>query len=309
MAANFWTSSHRQRWLFDKTYVEKNSNGKDTEVFGGGRVGRANVLILRTYFIEYIHKLGQQLQLRQKVLATAVVFFKRLYLKASFCEFDPRLVAPTVLFIAAKAEETLKLASVFIKALESTNANKLENTENVWPYSLDDLLEMEFYALEFLRCDLVVFHPYRPLTKYLSDAKMLGQEFRMAWQIVNDSYRTDLCLIFPPYLIAVAAVYMACSFLGKSTKAWLEMVNVKPEVVAEICKEMLDLYQRYDNQKKKPDIGELLSKLDPIFQSQYKARSSSTNASRPHSSSSSSNKHNSHDSKGGSGADIQDALL
>lgn len=39
-----------------------------------------------------------------RVVSTACVFFKRFYLNASFCEFDPRLVAPTVLFVAAKVE-------------------------------------------------------------------------------------------------------------------------------------------------------------------------------------------------------------
>lgn len=71
-----------------------------------------------------IHKLGKRMRLRQRILSTACVFFKRFYLKSvlafalslmppdvmlvsvhrrtNFCEFDPRLVAPTMLFMAAK---------------------------------------------------------------------------------------------------------------------------------------------------------------------------------------------------------------
>ncbi len=31
---------------------------------------------------------------------------------------------------------------------------------------------------------------------------------------MNDSYRTDVCLLFPPHLIAVAAINMAANFMG-----------------------------------------------------------------------------------------------
>jgi cyclin C len=36
----------------------------------------------------------------------------------------------------------------------------------------------------------------------------------IAWEIVNDSYRTDLCLLHPPYHIAIAALYIACVLKG-----------------------------------------------------------------------------------------------
>ena len=36
-----------------------------------------------------------------------------------------------------------------------------------------------------------------------------------AWKIVNDALRTDACLVYPPYLVALAAIYMACVFHNK----------------------------------------------------------------------------------------------
>ena len=47
-----------------------------------------------------------RVKLRQRVISSAVVFFKRFYLNRSFGEFDPRIIAPTMLFVAAKVEET-----------------------------------------------------------------------------------------------------------------------------------------------------------------------------------------------------------
>src|SRR6201999_2208561 len=53
-----------------------------------------------------IWKLGKKLTLRQRVIATAIVFFRRFYLKNSYCETDPFLVAAACCYVAAKAEET-----------------------------------------------------------------------------------------------------------------------------------------------------------------------------------------------------------
>lgn len=35
-----------------------------------------------------------------------------------------------------------------------------------FPYTAKHLFECEFFALELLRFDLIVFHPYRPITLY-----------------------------------------------------------------------------------------------------------------------------------------------
>ena len=51
-------------------------------------------------------------------------------------------------------------------------------------------------------CCLIVFQPYRPLIEYCSE---LNEEaiLPLAWRIVNDSLRTDVALLYPPYLIAL----------------------------------------------------------------------------------------------------------
>ena len=55
---------------------------------------------------EVITKLGKKLQLRQRVIATATVFFRRFYLKNSYCETDPFIVIAACCYVAAKAEES-----------------------------------------------------------------------------------------------------------------------------------------------------------------------------------------------------------
>ena len=54
-----------------------------------------------------ISKLGKKLQLRQRVVVTAAVFFHRFYVKNSYCETDPFIVIAACCYVAAKAEESL----------------------------------------------------------------------------------------------------------------------------------------------------------------------------------------------------------
>ena len=53
----------------------------------------------------------------------------------------------------------------------------------------------------------------------------------MAHEIVNDSYRLDLALVHPPYLIAIAAIYIACNFQEKDYRTWFKKLNVEHEQV------------------------------------------------------------------------------
>jgi len=53
-----------------------------------------------------IAKLGRKLQVRQRVMATASVYFRRFYLKNSYSETDPFMVIAACCYVAAKAEES-----------------------------------------------------------------------------------------------------------------------------------------------------------------------------------------------------------
>lgn len=53
-----------------------------------------------------IAMLGKRLTLRQRVIATATVFFRRFYVKNLYCETDPFIVIAACCYVAAKAEES-----------------------------------------------------------------------------------------------------------------------------------------------------------------------------------------------------------
>ncbi|KAL3217863.1 hypothetical protein MRX96_031969 [Rhipicephalus microplus] len=66
-----------------------------------------------------------------------------------------------------------------------------------FPYRINHVLECEFYLLEMMDCCLVLYHPYRPLVQYVHDIGPEDSLLSMAWKVVNDSLRTDVCLPAP----------------------------------------------------------------------------------------------------------------
>jgi len=72
-----------------------------------------------------------------------------------------------------------------------------------FPYRTNHILECEFYLLENLDCCLIVYQPYRPLLQLIQDIGQEDQLLALAWRVVNDSLRTDVCLLYPPYQIAL----------------------------------------------------------------------------------------------------------
>ena len=80
---------------------------------------------------------------------------------------------------------------------------------------------------------MIVYHPYRPLLQFVSDLCPDDPSLlQIAWRIVNDTLRTDLCLLYPPSIIALACLHVACDFLKKDSKQWFAELNVDTEKVS-----------------------------------------------------------------------------
>lgn len=143
-----------------------------------------------------ITKLCKRLGLRQTVVSTAIVFFRRFYLRNSYCDTDrcvwcslvtvrvltlallSALVAAACCYVGAKAEETpihIKSAVaearvVFNGALRFvrrrarlTFSARADMGLSSFPSDNTKLAEMEFYLIEELDFHLIIFHPYRSL--------------------------------------------------------------------------------------------------------------------------------------------------
>eukprot|EP00118_Oscarella_pearsei_P021653 m.244256 g.244256 ORF g.244256 m.244256 type:complete len:173 (+) comp40244_c0_seq78:198-716(+) len=156
-----------------------------------------------------IQALAESLKQRQQVIATSTVYFKRFYMNNSFGSIDPLLMAPTCVFLAAKVEESGLLSnSRLIQSCQTIVKSKFAFAfKGDFPYRMPQILECEFFLLEMMDCCLIVFNPYRSLTQYVSDIGHEDTLLSLAWRIVNDTYRSDTCLLYPPYLIALGYLF------------------------------------------------------------------------------------------------------
>ncbi|XP_010547123.1 PREDICTED: cyclin-C1-2-like isoform X8 [Tarenaya hassleriana] len=234
MASNFWTSSHH-KLLMDPEEVDvvhplDRERGITVEDFK----------LIKLHMSNYISKLAQHIKIRQRVVATAITYMRRVYTRKSLTEYEPRLIAPTCLYLASKAEESVvhaKLLGFYIRKLYA---------DDKYRYEIKYILEMEMKMLEALNFYLVVFHPYRSLPELLQDAGINDTSMtHLSWGLVNDTYRMDLILVHPPYLIALACVYIASVYKEKDIRSWLEELCVDMNVVKNIAMEILDFYENH----------------------------------------------------------------
>ncbi|KAH7517596.1 cyclin-C1-2 [Ziziphus jujuba] len=234
MAANFWTSSHFKQLMeqedVDVVHPLDKERGITLEDFK----------LIKMHMTNYIWKLAPQVKVRQRVLATAVTYMRRVYTRRSMTEYDPCLVAPTCLYLASKAEESTVPARLIVFYV------KKQYADEKYRFEIKDILEMEMKILEALNYYLVVFHPYRALSQLLQDAGLNDNSFtQLTWGLLNDTYKMDLILVHPPHLIALASIYIASVLRDKDTTAWFEELRVDMNVVKNISMEILDFYENH----------------------------------------------------------------
>ncbi|KAI8852758.1 cyclin-like protein, partial [Chytridium lagenaria] len=139
MSANYWESSQGKHWRFKRSELWESPAFLTDLEFVTARE-RAKVKI---HFAILIHKLGRNLNVRQQVVSTALVYFKRYYARNSFRNGDPVLIAPTCLYLASKVEE----CPVHIKTVVSEMKNVVADNGG-FPHDPAKIAETEFYLLE-----------------------------------------------------------------------------------------------------------------------------------------------------------------
>ncbi|CAH0698935.1 unnamed protein product [Spodoptera exigua] len=259
MAGNFWQSSHHQQWILDKQDLIRDRQ------HDLGILSEEEYQKIFNFFASIIQVLGEQLKLRQQVIATATVYFKRFYARNSLKCIDPLLLAPTCVFLASKVEEFGVISnSRLITTCQTVIKNKFSYAygQQEFPYRTNHILECEFYLLENLDCCLIVYQPYRPLLLFVQDIGQDDQLLTYAWRIVNDSLRTDVSLLYPPYQIAIAALHIACVMLNKENhKPWFAELNVDMDKIQEIVRSIINLYEMWKSYDEKKEIQALLVKM------------------------------------------------
>mmetsp|Transcript_2626 Transcript_2626/g.6333 ORF Transcript_2626/g.6333 Transcript_2626/m.6333 type:complete len:236 (-) Transcript_2626:949-1656(-) len=164
----------------------------------------------------FIQEVGRALRFPQLSIATALVFMHRFYARKSFQEYDRFIVSCTCLLLGGKVEETpKKLKDVLSEAYKkrfNVKASEVPDPESrkFWEMR-EQVLVTERILLQTLGFELSLEHPYRELLAYVKSVTMSRDFAQLAWNFVNDSYRTLVSLQYDHKTIAAAAVAMAAA--------------------------------------------------------------------------------------------------
>jgi len=192
----------------------------------------------------FIQEAGMKLKMPQYTIATAIVYFHRFYMRHSLKVYDKMMVGTACLFLAGKAEETPRKLK---DAVSTGYSIKYPDRPPLKPESEDmvkrqeSLVSVEREVLKATLFNMKVDHPYQELIKTVKQMKGQRELAQVAWNLVNDSLRTTVCLRFKPKMVAIAAIYLASKMINQHIE--LEAVpNLKVEELEEIGNEILDLY-------------------------------------------------------------------
>jgi cyclin C len=174
------------------------------------------------------------------VISTAIVYFKRFFVKNSFISADPMLIIAASFYLATKTEESPVHIKTVVNEMKHLFADK-------FPYFAEDISEYEFYLLEALDFYTIVYHPYDSLTLYCGLLNLEKSVLQTACFVLNDTYRTDLSLMQPPHIIGLSALFVAAVIHRKSLdqdriKNFFKELNVEFLVIAECAQILFNLY-------------------------------------------------------------------
>eukprot|EP00055_Hartaetosiga_balthica_P005320 m.15423 g.15423 ORF g.15423 m.15423 type:complete len:273 (-) comp4475_c0_seq1:862-1680(-) len=266
MSGDFIKSSHNLVWIRPKEVVAKHlleATGIDGKSF---HIFFANVIediITETLGVK-----------NQRIVATAIVYFKRSWISVCWGDLDPCITACTCILLALKTEEygPVKNLTHFVRNVRQyflDLKDKYNLQSHLWKYTTAEqaesvLVELEYFLLHLWSCSVIVYQPYRPLLQYCdlcsSDPHDHDKLLEAAWSVVNDSLRTEVSLLYSPDLIALAALFIGATTCNIDVTAWFSKCDVALSDIAEVAQAMLDYFEfRKENKYKPEEVAQWLT--------------------------------------------------
>lgn len=256
MSADYWNSTQRANWQFTRAQIAQHRAAVKVleQSFSQQTTIHFSDPNTRIFIHSLCNKLGAKLNVRQVGIATAEVYIMRFLLKVSLKEINLYLLIATAIYLSCKIEECpLHIRTIVTEA------------RNLWPeyipHDPTKLAEFEFYLIEGLDINLIVHHPYKSMTTILNTLKATGElelsgnELQAIWSVINDSYATDLILLYPPHIIAITAIYITLVLQKDELKrqailqpllSLMSSSNINLSEVIESIQELITLYEQWE---------------------------------------------------------------
>jgi len=185
------------------------------------------------------------------------LFFTDFITSALFLEADVRTFSSACLFLATKIEETSRklrdIVSVVDYALKLKSkvkpADVLDLSSQIYLNIRQDVVDAERLILKELGFQvyrLDMSHPHKYILNYIRMLKGNKYLAQKAWNYINDSYRSPLCVFYRPNVVATAAIYLAARSLDFPLPEleWWLVFDAPWIEIEEICAEILSLYEQ-----------------------------------------------------------------
>jgi len=200
---SFSESTQYQHWRFSPSQLEelrRNANKIANARFGREIVSYQEEQQVQYFIEKKIQESCASRNFPDKLGATAITFFKRVYLAKSLLDIPPKECAVCCICLASKSEEHNIPFEELIPMFQISSST--------------DVLTYELVILHILKFHLKIYHPYRSLYGFIADmqAKQLAtsQQLEEVWQsglkFIHKSLITDLQYLYSPSQIALGAI-------------------------------------------------------------------------------------------------------
>ncbi|XP_043939736.1 cyclin-T1 isoform X2 [Protopterus annectens] len=239
MAATALSEKGYGKWYFSREQLDNTPSRK-------AGVNPDKELSYRQQAANLLQDMGQRLNVTQLTINTAIVYMHRFYMVQPFTRFHRNVIAPAILFLAAKVEEQPRKLEHVIKVAHSClNPREpvLDTRSEAYLQQAQDLVILESIILQTLGFEITIDHPHTHVVKCIQlvrASKDLAQtSYFMA---TNSLHLTTFCLQYPPSIVACVCIHLACKWssweipVSNDDKHWWEYVD------GDVNQELLDGY-------------------------------------------------------------------
>ena len=134
-------------------------------------------------------------------------------------------------------------------------------------------MQLELDILTIIKFDLNILLPFEPCLQFLSQCSQLDL-LSHVWQLLLQSFRSDIYLRYPPYLICLSIIYIVCATKQDKFGCYLEKFKVPLSDITECVKyitQWLVVTSKHDKRQHltQSDIYSILSKIEKYYCHQY----------------------------------------
>lgn len=225
---------------------------------------------LRILGCELIQTAGILLKLPQVAMATGQVLFQRFFYSKSFVRHSMEATAMSCVCLASKIEEAPRRIRDVINVFH--HIKQVRGQKPLLPMILDQhyinlksqVIKAERRVLKELGFCVHVKHPHKLIVMYLKYLELEKHQnmMQMAWNFMNDSFRTDVFVRYQPETIACACIYLTARKQNiplPANPGWFLIFRVSEEDMLDVCYRIMSLYKR-----SKPNAEALDSAVDAL---------------------------------------------